>query len=222
MTQITKARPGVAFLAAAIVCVAVALAAGLLLGTQLDDADVVDPPKSESVDAGFARDMKAHHAQAVEMSLLVRDATDDPDIRRLALDIMTTQQQQIGQMYAWLDLWNLSQTSNDSPMAWMPAGTATMDHDMTAMATGSQSMPGMATDEDLRRLAAAEGKAAEKLYLELMIPHHKGGVVMARAAADAAETPQVRRLAQGIVDAQSAEIRYLERLLADRGGKIEE
>ncbi|MHC5908965.1 DUF305 domain-containing protein, partial [Streptomyces sp. S6] len=37
-----------------------------------------------AVDAGFARDMAVHHQQAVEMSYIVRDRTDDEEVRRLA------------------------------------------------------------------------------------------------------------------------------------------
>ncbi|MEV4010737.1 DUF305 domain-containing protein [Nonomuraea angiospora] len=60
------------------------------------------PPADASVEAGFARDMQAHHAQAVQMTLIVRDRISDREVRTLAYDIATTQQQQIGQMYAWL------------------------------------------------------------------------------------------------------------------------
>src|SRR5690348_8354022 len=47
-------------------------------------------PRGDSADAGFARDMAAHHQQAVEMSFLVRDRTKDADVRRLAYDIANT------------------------------------------------------------------------------------------------------------------------------------
>lgn len=68
-------------------------------------------PAGSSADAGFARDMQVHHAQAVDMSFLIRDRSNDLLIRSMALDIATTQQQQGGQMYAWLELWGLSQTA---------------------------------------------------------------------------------------------------------------
>ena len=65
------------------------------------------PVSDSGPDAGFARDMQAHHAQAVEMALLVRDKTANPEIRAVAYDIATTQQQQNGQMFAWLQDWGL-------------------------------------------------------------------------------------------------------------------
>ena len=60
-----------------------------------------------SAAAGFARDMQVHHAQAVQMAMVVRDRTTDADVRLLAYDIALSQQHQIGQMYAWLTLWDL-------------------------------------------------------------------------------------------------------------------
>lgn len=84
------------------------------------------PPPETSADAGFARDMQVHHAQAVEMSMLIRDRTTSPEIRTMAYDITLTQQQQSGQMFAWLRRWGLPQTSSAAPMAWMhePRGHA--------------------------------------------------------------------------------------------------
>lgn len=49
--------------------------------------------------------MSDHHAQAVEMALLARDRTNDEELRRFALDIILTQQAQIGQMQGWLAVW---------------------------------------------------------------------------------------------------------------------
>ena len=61
------------------------------------------PPGDDSVEAGFARDMQVHHAQAVTMSMIVRDDTTDAQTRTLAYDVALTQQNQIGQMQAWLN-----------------------------------------------------------------------------------------------------------------------
>ena len=65
------------------------------------------PPGEGSAEAGFARDMTVHHAQAVEMAEIVRDRTESEQIRTLATDIALTQQAQIGRMGGWLDVWGL-------------------------------------------------------------------------------------------------------------------
>ena len=78
-------------------------------------------------------------------------------------------------------------------------------------------MPGMATREELNELAAATGVEAEARFLQLMIPHHRAGVVMAEAAAQQAKTEIVRNLAQGMADAQQVEIEYMQQLLQEKG-----
>jgi uncharacterized protein (DUF305 family) len=213
---VTEARPRRALLvAAAVVAVAVAVAGGLALGAWLSG----DPPPEEgSVDVGFARDMRDHHAQAVEMSFLVREGSDDPDVSQLALDIMLTQQQQVGQMYAWLEDWDLPQAGTER-MAWMSGASGHEGHDMSEGMSGL--MPGMATNAEMQTLEAATGQEAERVFLQLMIPHHEAGVDMADYAVEHAETDQVQRLAESISVAQQAELTVLNDLLDERGGPLE-
>lgn len=173
------------------------------------------PPPDDSPEAGFARDMQDHHAQAVEMSLTVRDRTGDEATRRLAYDILTTQQQQIGQMYGWLVQWDLSQVGE--PMAWMAAGETTQ-HGGGGHGSGTAGMPGMASAADLARLRTLGGVEAERLFLQLMISHHRGGVEMARAVLDRSPRREVQRLAGSMAAAQNSEITVMERMLAARGG----
>jgi uncharacterized protein (DUF305 family) len=174
-----------------------------LLGYWLGQRQASGPGEG-SADIGFARDMITHHAQAVDMATMLRDRTDDPEIRQLALDIMLTQQAQIGQMQGWLAAWNHPAASTDPAMAWM---------DMPVVGP----MPGMAVPEELNRLRSMEGLDAEALFLQLMIPHHLGGVMMAEAALDRAEQPIVQALAQSIVDAQTSEIALMQAMLEKRG-----
>lgn len=169
-------------------------------------------PGDDSAEAGFARDMSQHHAQAVEMSLIVRDRTDDAPTRLLAYDIATTQQQQIGQMYAWLVTWGDSQARTGPPMAWMGHDMA----DMSASADGAV-MPGMATDTELATLKTLSGRDAEVLFLQLMIAHHRGGVDMAQAVLARTDDQQVVTLANSMVTSQQSEIDLMESMLAERG-----
>ncbi|MEW2066680.1 DUF305 domain-containing protein [Streptomyces sp. NPDC007346] len=168
-------------------------------------------PADDSADAGFARDMAIHHQQAVEMSFIVRERTDDEDVRRLAYDIINTQANQRGMMLGWLDIWDLPKSSAEPPMAWM-------GHTVEPTGDGSL-MPGMATDAELKALEAAEGKAAEVLFLRLMTVHHRAGVDMARAGAETAGTDVIRNLAQGMVRGQQSEIGLMADMLKARGAK---
>lgn len=168
-------------------------------------------PAEDSVDAGFARDMAIHHQQAVEMSFIVRDRTDDEDVRRLAYDIINTQANQRGMMLGWLEMWGLPKSAAGPPMKWM-------GHTFTPTGDGSL-MPGMATDAELAALTAAKDEKAEILFLRLMTVHHRAGADMAQAAAGAAKTDAIRNLAEGMVRGQQSEIGLMADMLEDRGAK---
>ncbi|MFI2113633.1 DUF305 domain-containing protein [Streptomyces rubiginosohelvolus] len=168
-------------------------------------------PAEDSVDAGFARDMAIHHQQAVEMSFIVRDRTDDEDVRRLAYDIINTQANQRGMMLGWLEMWGLPKSAAGPPMKWM-------GHTFTPTDDGSL-MPGMATDAELAALTAAKDEKAEILFLRLMTVHHRAGADMAQAAAGAAKTDAIRNLAEGMVRGQQSEIGLMADMLKDRGAK---
>jgi uncharacterized protein (DUF305 family) len=185
----------------------------------------VATPGDRSADAGFSRDMQVHHLQGVEMAMIIRGISDADDMQHLSYDLATTQAQQAGQMYGWLEEWGLPQFSAE-PMAWMTEGGhahagdtgASGDTDATGSANGSAEavMPGMATEAQLDELRNSTGVEAERLFLELMIVHHLGAVEMAEAALELADTTVVLRLADSIVRSQEAEISLMENMLADR------
>ena len=201
---------------AAIVALAVGLVAGIAVGRAGGGSGA---PEEGSVDAGFARDMQTHHDQAVQMSLIVRDGTDDADVRQLAYDIARTQSHQSGQMAGWLQVWGLPATSSEPTMAWMEGHEHGGSDAMSSESDGSSGMPGMASAEELDKLEQASGEEAEVLYLQLMIRHHVGGVPMAQVAVDAAETEPVRTLAQSIIDSQTVEVETMTEMLEARDGE---
>ncbi|WBU36924.1 DUF305 domain-containing protein [Homoserinibacter sp. YIM 151385] len=180
------------------------------------------PPTSESPAAGFLRDMQVHHAQAVEMSFIVRDGTLDEDVRRMAYDIATSQSNQAGQMYALLFSWDLPQASRQERMTWMtipPIDGSGHEHEGGAHVPG-EPMPGLATDAQLDRLRALEGADAERYFLELMLAHHRGGVEMADAIAVRTDQEKVLTLARSMQLAQTSEIDAMTEMLEERGGPL--
>lgn len=213
MSEVTQERPGedgsrgrtVSLVLAGLVALVAVLWVGL-------PALRPGTPSPDGPEAGFAQDMSVHHAQAVQMSFLVYDATEDEQIRTLAYDIINTQSQQIGMMTAWLDAWGAPKVNPGKSMWWMQGhgnhGTVT---------GGAKSMPGMATDEQLAQLKEAKGREAEVLFLKLMIAHHKGGVEMAQAILPFTDDEQVERLATSMLDGQQAEIELMTAMLRERG-----
>jgi uncharacterized protein (DUF305 family) len=80
-------------------------------------------------------------------------------------------------------------------------------------------MHGMATDEEMRRLRAARGAEAEILFLQLMIRHHEGGVIMARALEGLARRAEVLDMARSIDSTQRAEIAEMTKMLEKRSAR---
>lgn len=167
------------------------------------------PPGDNSAEAGFARDMMVHHAQAVEMAEILRYKTQSSEMRTLASDIALTQQGQIGRMEGWLDVWGLLPTGSEPAMSWMGEPT-------------SGQMPGMATPEQIQQLGQASPEEADILFLQLMIPHHQAALQMTDAILARTDRPEIKRLANAISASQQAEIQNMQQMLEDKGGSMPE
>lgn len=82
--------------------------------------------------------------------------------------------------------------------------------------TAGGTMPGMATSAQFDELRAATGVEAEKLFLTLMIAHHRGGLEMAEAVLARTTVPQVVTMAKGIIVSQQADIDAMQAMLDAR------
>lgn len=178
-------------------------------------------PILSSVEIGFSQDMTAHHQQALLMVQRL-DPGVDPTVLRLAQQLDSTQRLEIGTMLGWLRLANATPLS-PRPMAWMPAdGSAPHQHSMPVAQAEPKAppgtvMPGMATTAELDALAAARGRDAEILFLQLMYRHHRGGIAMAQAADQLIAAGPVKETARSMIHAQAQETGLMGMLLTERG-----
>jgi uncharacterized protein (DUF305 family) len=159
-------------------------------------------PRHTPADVRFMQGMIGHHAQALEMTALVPARTSRDEMRLLAQRIEVSQADEIRMMQRWLE--DRRQPLPD-PHAHHAAG-ATL-------------MPGMLTPEEMGRLAGAKGAAFERLFLELMIKHHEGALVMVRdlfAAPGAAQEGEIYAFASDVDADQRMEIDRMRGLLAAR------
>lgn len=170
----------------------------------------VRPPMEGDPAVTFARDMSTHHKQAVEMALILRDRTEDAELRQLLIDMILTQQAQFGQMQGWLQAWGLPAAGLQPPM------TGQMVHNGQPM-TMTPEMMGMQPQAKVNELRTLELAQAEIQFLRMMIDHHQGGVLMAESVLAQTQRPEVRRLAESIITAQTGEINYMQELLRRRG-----
>lgn len=195
----------------------IGFAIGVLARIPLDGATEPDPGP---VDVGFSQDMSAHHAQAVEMAGVVLVRSTDTDVRRLAYDILTTQQSQIGRMQGWLQLWNEPAQGVDGFMGWMTEPMGGHDHTGTNEPHHSgpmAAMPGMATPAELAALRQATSPTLDTMFLQLMLRHHEGGLPMIDYAAQHAATTAVRTLAETMATTQRGESELMTTMLRTRG-----
>ena len=157
------------------------------------------------VDVGFCQDMTVHHVQALAMCQRVLGRDTGDSVQAAAVEVLQTQAIEVGMMRAWLTDWGESTVAQETAMAWMG------DHHGDGIPT--ESMPGLATDDEMRALGLAEGFEQGRLWLELMLAHHVGGVDMASAAVELASADKVRRIAATQVGVQTYEIGQYEELL---------
>ena len=184
-------------------------------------------PAADSVDVGFAQDMTVHHNQAIDMATLAYTNASDPLVKGLAYDILTSQQNQVGQMQGWLALWDRAPLPTGGYMGWMTdhgddhsAGGDTAMGDMAMSHDGPvATMPGMASSDDLARLRTATGQSVDVLFLQLMLRHHQGGLPMMEYGAEHAETAAVRNLSQTMVNTQTSEAELMTQMLTEKGAQ---
>jgi len=192
--------------------IAGALAAVFLLAIGFGAGLLTRPgtPGDDSADAGFARDMSTHHAQAVEMGMIAFQKASLPDVRTLGGDIALTQKGQIGVMSTWLKDWGLDVNTTRAPMSWMPNGQAELVNNL---------MPGMATREEVAKLNSATGKQVDILFCQYMLRHHLGGIHMVDDVLAQHPRPEVAELAQTMKQNQTAEVSVLRTLLTQLGAQ---
>ncbi|MDQ7991069.1 MAG: DUF305 domain-containing protein [Propionicimonas sp.] len=206
MTDFQQRRNALPWVAVAIIGI-LALGGAFLLGRFAVPGSDSPAPLSSSADAGFARDMQLHHAQAVEMAMDIYPRTTDPEVRALAYDIATGQSAQRGQMYQWLVDWGLPQAGGPI-MAWMDGSNAHAGHGTGTALTTEQAYAamGMASRAELDALREATGTTADCQFLDLMTRHHQGAIEMVDAVLELGAQPDVLHVAQSMSETQNAEI----------------
>lgn len=162
-------------------------------------------------DVKFMQGMIHHHAQALDMTDLLETRTQDADMRKLALRIHVSQTDEIKMMRHWLEA--RGQEAPD-PRAHHMAGMEGMEGmDHAVM------MPGMLTPDEMKALAAAKGPAFDRLFLEGMIKHHGGALIMVKdlfSAPGAGQQSDIFAFASDVEADQKMEIDRMDAMLKER------
>ena len=173
-------------------------------GTPLSEDEIAELEEASytEADVAFVQNMIPHHAQALVMTYLVADRTGRDDLPLLAERMDVSQRDEIALMERWLE-----ERGEEVPDA-----SAGHHHGEGEL------MPGMLTADDLARLEAASGRAFDELFLQYMIRHHEGALVMVAellSGGEGGQASDVFQLAQHIDSDQSIEIARMKSLLAE-------
>lgn len=164
-------------------------------------AEVSEPLESadwNAADATYLTMMVAHHSQALDLAELVPERATDPQVRRLATSIDAGQGREIIVMADWL-------VDHGQPEPTLES-VAAMDE---------MGMPGMLTGDQVESLAATEGGAFDRRFLESMVQHHQGAVAMAERVLAEGEDVLVSEMAADVIAGQNAEIDRMRDLMAE-------
>ena len=136
----------------------------------------------------FLEGMIPHHQEAVDTAKeVIARGGSTPEIKKLAEDIVVAQEKEIVTMKDWYQSW------------YGEAYIANPDAYKTMM----------------RDLSSLNGASLDKVFLEDMVMHHMGAVMMAKSVQPYIEHQEMTNLTKEIVSTQTAEIQLMQRLISD-------
>ena len=138
-------------------------------------------------DEAFIDAMVPHHQGAVEMAEVALQNAEHEEIMQLSRNIISTQRAEIEELKA---------------IKKEEFGTSEVPMQMSAQ---EMQMMGM-TDPD----ALANKDPFDKAFIDAMIPHHRSAIEMAQVAYRQGDNPKIKKLAEGIVEAQTREIAQMQ------------
>lgn len=157
-------------------------------GAQTETHMPTSSPNAASApyDLQFIDTMISHHQGAVTMADMAAMKASRPELKTFALEIVADQNREISQMTTWRE-------------QWYPAAPPAVNMDFPGM---MGSMHGM----NMGHMNSMSGADFDRMFVDMMIPHHEGAIVMARDAIGRAEHSDLKSLSQEIIVKQQGEI----------------
>jgi uncharacterized protein (DUF305 family) len=149
------------------------------------------------IDRAFVAEMIPHHRSAVEMAEIAAQRSERGEIAELAEDVISTQNAEIDQLQGF------ERRFADAGIEQGELGMAA--HEM-----------GAGVDAAMLR----DAEPFDREFIDAMIPHHQGAIRMARVELAQGENPDVKRLAEAIIAAQSSEIDQMNQWRVEWYGRL--
>jgi uncharacterized protein (DUF305 family) len=135
-------------------------------------------------DLQFIDSLTRHHQMAIEMAKMGEPKFEHKDLKDAAKKMIADQTKEIQQLRAWRD-------------QWYPG----------AAPAENMQMPGMSSmNMDMSHMQSMSGHALDLMFIDMMIPHHEGGLAMGKDALAKAEHQEIKDLAQKMTEMQAKEI----------------
>lgn len=161
-------------------------------------------------DAAFASDLLQHHALALVLVDLTREADVSPELQVVADEILAVHGPEIQTLTGWLGDWDLP-----VPETIRDHANAHAEERGEILEIPGGDLPGMPDHADVEELEDLDGPAFEQRWLELMITHHEGAITLAEEQVEAGRFAAAVDLADAVADTQQAQVEQMQALLAE-------
>jgi uncharacterized protein (DUF305 family) len=151
---------------------------------------------SHNVDRDFVAMMVPHHQGAIDMAEAELSYGHNEPLRRLAQEIIVTQQEEIAEMRLALVSAAASPSTGSKEALFLARSNAAM----TRMMAGMQIKPSHNVDRD---------------FVAMMVPHHQGAIDMAKAELSYGHNEPLLGLAQEIIATQEQQIAAMRHALGE-------
>lgn len=136
----------------------------------------------------FLEGMLPHHQEAVDTAKeVIARGGSTPGIKKLAENIVVAQEKEIAMMKDWYQSW-YGEVYVADPKDYEPM---------------------------MRDLSALSGSALDKVFLEDMVMHHMGAVMMAQSVQPYIKHKEMTELTKAIMETQTAEIQLMRGMIND-------
>lgn len=147
-------------------------------------------PRAEKApyDVQFLDTMVMHHQEALDMSQMALDKAQNAKVKSLAQRIIDDQKEEINELKKM---------------------RKRVDAD--ASKAVNRKLPGM-MPMDMQKLESATGNNFDRMFLDMMLKHHKGAIEMSQAELEQGNNSEAKAKAKIILDKQTKEIAEMKQL----------